>query len=415
MQLLLVTNLYPPQELGGYGRSMADFVWGLQQLGHRVAVLTSDAPYLGEVSTDQLGPNQERVLRNLQLKGDFCEGVRHVVDPVQLTQIDRHNKLQLSSLAMELRPGGVLLGNLDLLGPELLEPLMQLRLPMIHHVGFVAPPFGPDPRAYPFHANYRIAAASQAVRGGLLDAGLPMEEAPVVYPGARCDLFGPPLCDRDLPAPLGPTLSGTPAPQLGSAVHPLRVCFAGLLMSSKGPHTLVEAMVLLRQRGVHVHCSLAGDAFQEAYVEAIRSFLRDHDLEDQVMFCGQLSRAALARFFRLHHVAVFSSTYPEAFGIVAAEAMASGLVLVSTGVGGASELLEDGVSGLRYRPGDAAHLADCLQRLAQAPAERLKQMARCGTERVREHFSVMASARQLAALFGAKDSISSVSFGNITL
>ena len=28
MQLLLITNLYPPQELGGYGRSMADFAWG---------------------------------------------------------------------------------------------------------------------------------------------------------------------------------------------------------------------------------------------------------------------------------------------------------------------------------------------------------------------------------------------------
>ena len=29
MNLLVVTNLYPPQELGGYGRSIADFVWGL--------------------------------------------------------------------------------------------------------------------------------------------------------------------------------------------------------------------------------------------------------------------------------------------------------------------------------------------------------------------------------------------------
>ena len=33
MNLLVVTNLYPPQELGGYGRSMADFIWGLQQRG----------------------------------------------------------------------------------------------------------------------------------------------------------------------------------------------------------------------------------------------------------------------------------------------------------------------------------------------------------------------------------------------
>ena len=48
MQLLLVTNLYPPQELGGYGRSMADFAWGLMQRGHHVQVLTADVPHLGD-------------------------------------------------------------------------------------------------------------------------------------------------------------------------------------------------------------------------------------------------------------------------------------------------------------------------------------------------------------------------------
>lgn len=47
MDLLLVTNLYPPQELGGYGRCMADFCWGLLQRGHRVQVISSDAPIWG--------------------------------------------------------------------------------------------------------------------------------------------------------------------------------------------------------------------------------------------------------------------------------------------------------------------------------------------------------------------------------
>ena len=50
MNLLVVTNLYPPQELGGYGRSIADFVWGLRQRGHSIQVLSSDAPHLGASS-----------------------------------------------------------------------------------------------------------------------------------------------------------------------------------------------------------------------------------------------------------------------------------------------------------------------------------------------------------------------------
>ncbi|MBM5786131.1 MAG: glycosyltransferase family 4 protein, partial [Cyanobacteria bacterium K_DeepCast_35m_m1_288] len=66
MDLLLVTNLYPPQELGGYGRCMADFCWGLLQLGHRVQVISSDAPYLGPSGP---GPSGEPVSRCLTLKG----------------------------------------------------------------------------------------------------------------------------------------------------------------------------------------------------------------------------------------------------------------------------------------------------------------------------------------------------------
>ena len=72
MRLLLITNLYPPQELGGYGRCMADFAWGLQQRGHTLQVISSDASYLGPSSS---GPSSEPVDRRLQLKGSFQGGV----------------------------------------------------------------------------------------------------------------------------------------------------------------------------------------------------------------------------------------------------------------------------------------------------------------------------------------------------
>lgn len=48
MRLLVLNNLYPPQELGGYGRSLFDFATELKALGHQIQVLTSHAPYLGE-------------------------------------------------------------------------------------------------------------------------------------------------------------------------------------------------------------------------------------------------------------------------------------------------------------------------------------------------------------------------------
>ena len=185
MRLLAITNLYPPQELGGYGRSIADFVWGLQQLGHRVQVVSSDAAYLGPAGV--AGPSGEAVDRSLQLKGSYEGGVRPIQDPIARERIDAANR---NCLARWLNNGpwdGVLLGNLDLLGLELLEPLLASELPIQHHIGFVSPPYHPN--AYPRQGRYKLIAASQSVRQSLVQAGLPVAPEAVVYHGARTELF----------------------------------------------------------------------------------------------------------------------------------------------------------------------------------------------------------------------------------
>ena len=117
---------------------------------------------------------------------------------------------------------------------------------------------------------------------------------------------------------------------------------------------------MYKRQGVTVQASLAGDSFQSGYREQLEQWLEQHNLDGQVQFVGQLGRQALARFYALHHVGVFPSIHPEAFGIVGAEMMASGLVLVSSGVGGAGELIDDGRTGLRFQAGDSQDLSRCV-------------------------------------------------------
>jgi glycosyltransferase involved in cell wall biosynthesis len=102
----------------------------------------------------------------------------------------------------------------------------------------------------------------------------------------------------------------------------------------------------------------------------------------------------------LQQVGVFASIHPEAFGIVGAEIMASGAALLTTGVGGAAELIEPGVSGLRFEPGNAASLVAALQQLLADPPL-LARLAAAGAQRARERFSVQAAAAQLEALMAA--------------
>ena len=202
MNLLVVTNLYPPQELGGYGRSMADFVWGLRERGHSIQVLSSDAPHLG--ASSDLGPSGEAVDRRLQLKGSYEGGVRNLQDPQRRQAIDQANATLIRSWLNSQHWDGILLGNLDLLGPELLPVLLEAQCIVQHHVGFVHAPF--PGHALPANERYRLVAASQTVRSALVSAGLPVSSASVVYPGVRSELFG---VDRiGMPTPWLPMAAG---------------------------------------------------------------------------------------------------------------------------------------------------------------------------------------------------------------
>ena len=84
--------------------------------------------------------------------------------------------------------------------------------------------------------------------------------------------------------------------------------------------------------------------------------------------------------------------------VVAAEAMASGLALVSSGVGGAAEVFEDGISGLSFQAGNAKSLATQLERLWRNPML-LATLQKNGEKRVRERFSVQQSAKDLETIF----------------
>jgi glycosyltransferase involved in cell wall biosynthesis len=88
----------------------------------------------------------------------------------------------------------------------------------------------------------------------------------------------------------------------------------------------------------------------------------------------------------------------EPFGMVLLEAMAAGRPVVASDSGGPAEIVEDGMSGLLFPTGDAAALAERLQRLLDDPALR-ERLAEGGRRRVREAFDRGRYARALEAIY----------------
>jgi glycosyltransferase involved in cell wall biosynthesis len=158
------------------------------------------------------------------------------------------------------------------------------------------------------------------------------------------------------------------------------VGYAGRLVPLKGVDVLVRAFAILAGELPVARLEIAG-AGQE--LGALRLLASDLGLSERVAFLGWSTD--LATVMHGWDVAVQPS-HEEAFGIAALEAMACGLPVVASAVGGLTELVVDEQTGFLVPPGDVAALAAGLGRIAANPDFR-RALGRAGHGRAAAHFS----------------------------
>ena len=371
IRILVLTNLYPPQELGGYGRSIFDFTTNLRQLGHHISVLTSHAPYLGgDVSSDQ------NVCRSLLLLGSYEGGLSSLTSLSDIERVNHHNKCRLLHCLSIHRPHVVLAGNLDLLSPNLLHVLADHQIPCFHHHGFSGLAF-PESLLPRRGSSYQPVANSRFTAKAIESVNPRFSSVPVVYPGAQTHLF----CDLQ-------------SPKLGGI---LRIAFAGLLISAKGAHILLEALAQLHSWGIPFRCELAGGHMGDGYRSQLIAFAKSTGLSEHVVFVGKLDRCQLRELLACNQVFVFPSTWEEPFGISQVEALAAGLLVVSSGTGGAGETVHDDINGRCFRSSDSNHLAEVLREIFLYPSQHEHLRTR-GRKLALSHFDTARESRRLSDL-----------------
>ncbi|MEV8316689.1 glycosyltransferase [Streptomyces sp. NPDC059900] len=168
-----------------------------------------------------------------------------------------------------------------------------------------------------------------------------------------------------------------------------QVLYLGRLAEAKGVRLLMAAWdELAAAGGVGVPLAIAGTGPLKDEVTAWAAG-RD-DVRYVGLYDPEQCRQAIARSVAV----VAPSTWLEAFGLVVVEAMAAGVPTVAAGHGAFVELVEDGVTGLLHRPGDAASLASCLRRITADP-ERNQEMGRAGRDRYEQGFSPAVGLERL--------------------
>lgn len=131
------------------------------------------------------------------------------------------------------------------------------------------------------------------------------------------------------------------------------------LRSIKGIDVCIQALTHLRDLPLRLR--LVGDSRPE-YETYLRDLCESCQVSERVEFAGVVPTDKVAAEYSSADIFVLAS-HREAFGIVLIEAMAAGVAIVATRVGGIPSVVEDGVTARLVPPGDARALADAVRQL----------------------------------------------------
>ena len=351
---------------------MADCARLLTDRGHTVLVLTSNTEdYTTNDTTTKTEPS---VSRCLYLCGAWSKEGTHWFPAEQVVTRTFYNRQTVALEVQTFKPDVCLVGNIDFLGLELLEKILADGIPVAHYVMNANPGYVSD--LAPNSKMHQYITCSNWIRENLKQQGYPVQTAQTIYPGAAVDEF----YQAELP----------PRDRL-------RIAYASLVMPYKGTDILIEALSLLHAGGIEFSATIAGGTLQPQFVQVLQEFVESEGMQDKVKFPGVLSRQELKELYRTHNVLVFPSRFEEPFGISQIEAMAAGLTLVTSGTGGAGEIIEDGKDGLIFESENPLHLADILSSLP-VHSDEWERITRAGQQRAISELSQVRGVEQLEAV-----------------
>jgi glycosyltransferase involved in cell wall biosynthesis len=168
--------------------------------------------------------------------------------------------------------------------------------------------------------------------------------------------------------------------------------FVGRLDRRKGIHVLLEAVAVLRDRLDTFHLTVVGDGPDRAWMERR---VVEGGLKTFVTFAGPLDETGVAEAVRRADLLV-APGLAEGLPVVIMEALASGVPVVASAVGGVPELVRHGETGLLAPAGDPEGLADAMADLLACPDLR-RSMGEAGRRLVCRDYDARLNAAALLA------------------
>jgi glycosyltransferase involved in cell wall biosynthesis len=417
MNILVVSNLFPPHYLGGYELLCKGVCDDLHRRGHSITVLTTNH---GLSTSADDGGEAENIIQS-----ECMSQSESTVQPQNISEsfpYKVHRTLNLyipfgtAPSISRLKRHFIGLHNyrvtrkiIDQVKPDVIFVWSQLRLtlgsayaatdsgiPVVytynddHISGYRTPETGYSLlKAYRYIADCllfprncvggldlsRSTAISRSVRDEITAKGVDVSAAEVIYQGIPIEQF---------------PLKSNP----GTVSKRVKILYAGQLHHYKGVHTIIEAAINLKRHNLfEFEVTIAGSG-APSYQKELEELIRVNDLSKEVIFAGKILREDMCKFYQENDIFIFPSIWKEPFGLTHLEAMACGTPVISTTCGGPGEFLIDGENSLTFEAEDAGNLADKVARLVQDPILRNK-IVRIARETVEAKFTMTTYVNSL--------------------
>lgn len=374
MRILVISNLYPPYYLGGYELACKDVIDALRERGHHIQVLTSTYG----VSASEKNGQVDRYLPLYPYKSSRTA-------LWQFAWKQHRDSSYLIHIVQRTRPELIYIWNMGNIGYPIVHKILQAfhSIPVVFAISdrWMFEDHGQSQhwieywQHIPSHQlkkkfkllvkhilahfilvtspKFQIRYAhffSHSLRQQYYEAGVIPENSRIIHHGV-------------------PVTSAIPATIEKKESKTLQLLYSGRIDKIKGVHTAIEALSILihHKKMTNFSLTIVGSQEYADYVTYLSQLIEQHKLHSYVKILDKVPRKTLMDIYKHHDILLFPSIWEEPFSITILEAMAHGLVVISTPTGGSAEILRHRENSLLFPPENAKMLANQIETLANDP------------------------------------------------
>lgn len=385
----MVSWEYPPVVVGGLGRHVHHLATALAEAGHEIVVL-SRRPSNTDPSTH---PTTDEI----------AEGVRVVAAAHDPHEFDFGSDMMAWMLAMGHSMVRTGLSLQTRRGRPWRPDVVHAHDWLVAHPAIALAEFFDVPLVSTIHATEagrhsgwvsgRISRQVHAVESWLVNESDSLITCSASMRDEVGELFGPGLAESYV-IRNGIDCGRWPFAQRRPRTGPAQLLYLGRLEYEKGIHDAIAALPRIRRTHPGTTLTVAGEGTQ---LDWLTEQARKHKVLKATSFVGHLDHDALVDLLHTADAAVLPSHY-EPFGIVALEAAATGIPLVTSNVGGLGEAVINGQTGVSYPPRDVAALAAAVRSVLDDP-HAAQQRAIAARERLTSEFEWHTIADETAQVY----------------